>query len=191
MKTIRRAGLLRAGLILRLVDSRPGGRVPQGSEVGSAPTLHGQGNAPQKKGLVMRGRSSLLVVPVLLVALAGTAWGEVNRIRYNGISLLANGAAGALGVFRVATAGAPVNGVQTIRSGDGWVGVIEFGDTPRAKVLLSYGNSTQKDSPHFGDQLRLFSEKKLRDAWRTEQQLEGNIVSTETFHNGSFIEVTK
>lgn len=116
------------------------------------------------------------------------AWGEVNRIEYNGISLPANGAAGALGVFRVATAGAPVDGVQTIRSGDGWVGVIEFGDTPRAKVLLSYGNSTQKDSPHFGDQLKLFSDKRLRDAWRTAQQLEGHIEKTEVLHNGGFSE---
>ncbi|MFT5139116.1 MAG: acyl-homoserine-lactone acylase [Lysobacterales bacterium] len=106
-------------------------------------------------------------------------WGEVNRIEYNGISLPANGAAGAVGVFRVAAAGVAKDGVQTVRHGDSWVGVIEFGETPHAKVLLSYGNSTQKGSPHFGDQLKLFSEKKLRDAWRTPAELEGHIEKTE------------
>jgi acyl-homoserine-lactone acylase len=106
-------------------------------------------------------------------------WGEVNRIEYNGISLPANGAAGAVGVFRVAAASKPEDGVQAVRHGDSWVGVIEFGETPRAKVLLSYGNSTQKGSSHYGDQLKLFSEKKLRDAWRTPAELEGHIVKTE------------
>jgi acyl-homoserine-lactone acylase len=115
------------------------------------------------------------------------AWGEVNRIEYNGRSLPANGAAGALGVFRVAAAGAPSNGTQAIRGGDSWVGVIEFSDTPRARVLLSYGNSTQKNSPHFGDQLSLFSDKKLRQAWRTPQQLEGNITKTEILRDGTFV----
>ena len=116
------------------------------------------------------------------------AWGEVNRIEYNGHSLPANGASSALGVFRVAQAGAMKDGVQSIRHGDSWVAVIEFADTPRAKVLLSYGNSTQKGSAHFGDQLKLFSEKRLRDAWRTEQQLQGNIEKTERLLDGVFIE---
>jgi acyl-homoserine-lactone acylase len=31
--------------------------------------------------------------------------------------------------------------------------------------VLSYGNATQRDSPHFGDQLELFSKKEMRDAW--------------------------
>jgi len=116
------------------------------------------------------------------------AWGEVNRIEYNGHSLPANGASSALGVFRVAQAGAMKDGVQSIRHGDSWVGVIEFADTPRAKVLLSYGNSTQKGSRHYGDQLKLFSEKRLRDAWRTEQQLQGHIDKTERLLDGVFIE---
>jgi len=118
-------------------------------------------------------------------------WGEVNRIEYNDHSLPANGAASALGVFRVAAAGKLKDGVQSISHGDSWVGVIEFGETTRAKVLLSYGNSTQKGSPHFGDQLKLFSEKKLRDAWRTKEQLEGHIEKTEQLQNGRFVTIQK
>jgi acyl-homoserine-lactone acylase len=112
------------------------------------------------------------------------AWGEVNRLNYNGHDLPANGANGALGVFRVAAAGQLNNGVQTVRHGDSWVAVIEFGETPRAKVLLSYGNSTQAGSPHFGDQLKLFSEKKMRDAWRTEEQFASHIVRIDRLPSG-------
>lgn len=117
------------------------------------------------------------------------AWGEVNRIEYNGISLPANGAASMLGVFRAAEAGAPENGVQTVRHGDSWVAVIEFGESTRARVLLSYGNSTQPGSAHYGDQLHLFSQKKLRDAWRTEADLAGHVVRTERLHEGRFVPV--
>lgn len=51
-----------------------------------------------------------------------------------------------------------------LMGGDGWVGIIEFGDRVKANVLLSYGNSSQKGSPNRGDQLKLFSKKKLRQA---------------------------
>jgi len=31
-------------------------------------------------------------------------------------------------------------------------------------VLLSYGNASNPESPHYGDQLELYSQKALRDA---------------------------
>jgi acyl-homoserine-lactone acylase len=115
------------------------------------------------------------------------SWGEVNRIEYNGISLPANGASESLGVFRVASARPGKEKTQVVRSGDSWVGIIEFADIPRARVLLSYGNSSQPGSPHFGDQLHLFSEQKLREAWRTPEQLSGHISRTEVLRDGSFV----
>jgi acyl-homoserine-lactone acylase len=75
-----------------------------------------------------------------------------------------------------------------VGGGDSWVGVIEFGDEIKAKVLLSYGNATQKDSPHNGDQLELFSKKELRDAWFTKAQVEANTVRIEAITKGRFIE---
>jgi acyl-homoserine-lactone acylase len=103
-------------------------------------------------------------------------WGEVNRIEHGAIDLPASGANSELGVFRVAAARPSKESTQRVLGGDSWVGVIEFSDPPRARVLLSYGNSSQPDSPHNGDQLRLFSEQRLREAWRTPAQLRGNIV---------------
>ncbi|NNL79213.1 MAG: acylase [Flavobacteriaceae bacterium] len=113
-----------------------------------------------------------------------TPWGDYYRINYNGKNLPANGIDGSLGVFRVAWPGGSDDNNMYVGGGDSWVGVIEFGEQVNAKVLLSYGNSTQKDSPHYGDQLELFSKKELRNAWFYEEDVKANtkviLVRTET-----------
>lgn len=115
-----------------------------------------------------------------------TPWGAYYRLKQNGLDLPANGADGQLGVFRVANAGG-VGKTVTVSSGDSWVGIIEFGKRIKAKVLLSYGNSSQKQSVHNGDQLKLFSEKKLRDAWFYPEDLKGHIAFTEVLGGDTFI----
>jgi acyl-homoserine-lactone acylase len=92
-------------------------------------------------------------------------WGDVYRIRTRDGSLPGNGADGAYGVFRVAWPGEDEGKTAFISGGDSWVSVIEFGKRIRAKALLSYGNASQADSKHNGDQLKLFSGKKLRDVY--------------------------
>jgi acyl-homoserine-lactone acylase len=114
-------------------------------------------------------------------------WGKAYRLNYNNIDLPGNGAGEFVGVFRVADAGYQKNHIQYINSGDSWVGLIEFGKKIKAKVLLSYGNATQADSPHNGDQLKLFSEKKLRDALFYREDLQSNIKSAEILKDGKFI----
>ena len=101
-------------------------------------------------------------------------WGDYYRIKYNGKNLPGNGIDGSMGVFRVAWAGGADEDNMYVGGGDSWVGVIEFGKKVQAKVLLSYGNSTQKDSTHNGDQLELFSKKELRDAWFYEDDIKAN-----------------
>jgi acyl-homoserine-lactone acylase len=120
----------------------------------------------------------------------GVKWGDYLRVRGNNIDLPANGTEGALGVFRVAS-GDRQGKTATANIGDSWVGIIEFGQKVRAKVLLSYGNSSQKASIHNGDQLRLFSEKKLRDAWFYPQELAGHIDYTEIKKGNTFIKQLK
>src|SRR5690606_6169282 len=98
--------------------------------------------------------------------------------RQNGKDLPANGGTERLGIVRVA--GAYGSGDKMIvNSGDSWVGAIEFAENVKAKVLLSYGNSSQPGSPHNGDQLELFSKKELRDAWFTPEEVKANTVRTE------------
>ena len=113
-------------------------------------------------------------------------WGEYYRINYNGKDLPANGIDGSVGVFRVASPGGADENHMYVGSGDSWVGVIEFGEKVNAKVLLSYGNATQADSPHNGDQLELFSRKELRDAWFTKEEVKANTASIEILTENGF-----
>jgi len=117
-----------------------------------------------------------------------TPWGDYYRINYNGIDLPANGIDGAMGVFRVAWPASKDEDHMYVGGGDSWVGVIEFGAEVKAKVLLSYGNATQKNSPHNGDQLELFSKKELRDAWFTKEQVKANTKKVEVLTESGFNE---
>ena len=115
-----------------------------------------------------------------------TAWGDYYRIKYNGKDLPANGMDGSLGIFRVAWPGDADDSHMYVGGGDSWVGVIEFADQVKARVLLSYGNATQKDSPHNGDQLELFSKKELRDAWFTSDDVKSNTKVLEVLTENGF-----
>ena len=115
-------------------------------------------------------------------------WGDVYRIKYNDIDLPGNGASGYYGVVRVAWSGGADHGINYIGGGDSWVSIIEFGDKVRAKVLLSYGNSSQPNSPHNGDQLQLFSEKKMRDAYFYREDVLNHMVKREVWEQGKFVE---
>jgi len=63
--------------------------------------------------------------------------------------------------------------------GDSYVAVTEFGEKVKAKVLLSYGNASQPGSKHIGDQLELLSEKQLRPALLTKEDVLQNMEEKE------------
>ena len=115
-------------------------------------------------------------------------WGKVYRIHYNNLDLDGNGADGSVGAFRVAWPAKEEKNISYIGGGDSWVGVIEFGDKIKANVLLSYGNSTQENSPHNGDQLRLFSQKNLRQAYFYPAEVKAHMKRTEVMVNGKMKE---
>lgn len=115
-------------------------------------------------------------------------WGQVYRIKYGSHDLPGNGADGSVGIFRVSWSekGPQADGKTYIDGGDSWQSVIEFGDKVRAKVLMSYGNSTQEGSPHFGDQLELFAKKEMRDCLFYKEDVVKNIEKVETLKAGKF-----
>jgi penicillin amidase len=49
--------------------------------------------------------------------------------------------------------------------GSSYMASIEFGDHIKTKSLLQYGSSGNPDSPHFFDQAKLLSERRLKEAW--------------------------
>jgi acyl-homoserine-lactone acylase len=92
------------------------------------------------------------------------AWGDIYRLRYNGIDLPANGGPGDYGIFRTLYFTDDSDNKKHAIAGETYIAVIEFGQQVRAELLLSYGNATQPGNKHIGDQLKMLSEKKLRPA---------------------------
>ena len=103
-------------------------------------------------------------------------WGEVYRLIRDDIDLPANGGPGdPYGLFRV-TNFAPVKDDRFMAiGGDSYQAIIEFGDKPKAMALLSYGNASQKGSKHRTDQLKFYSEKKMRPVWRNKKEIEQHL----------------
>jgi len=102
------------------------------------------------------------------------AWGEVHRLRLDDVDLPANGGPGDLGIFRVVGYREDDDGRDVAAGGDSYVALVEFASPLRAQALLVPGNATQHGSPHRTDQLRLFSDKRLRPVWRTRDEIRAN-----------------
>jgi acyl-homoserine-lactone acylase len=95
------------------------------------------------------------------------------------------GGEGVLGTFRMIWySQAPDGRFQSV-GGDSFIAAVEFGPSVRAKALLTYGNSSDPKSPHFGDQLALSAKKQLRDAWLTRSEVEPHVERRTLFdHDG-------
>ncbi len=97
-------------------------------------------------------------------------WGDVYRLRRGGLDFPGSGGSGALGIFRVVGYVPAEENRRESVSGDSFMAAVEFGETgPRAFVLTVYGNSSNPDSIHYGDQLELFSQKRMRPALLTRE----------------------
>ncbi|MBD0330426.1 MAG: penicillin acylase family protein [Thermoleophilia bacterium] len=117
-----------------------------------------------------------------LLAEAGTLerpWGMVTRARRGGYDVPGHGHLDPFGVFRVSGFAPAADGAFETGFGTGYVAVTEFTRPVRARVLLSYGNSSRPESPHYGDQLPLFSRGELRDALLTREAVEAELVERE------------
>jgi acyl-homoserine-lactone acylase len=106
-------------------------------------------------------------------------WGDVARLRVGKADYPGNGGLDSLGIFRVVDYAPAQDGLYRSLGGDSYVAAVEFSTPLRARVLLSYGNSSQPGSIHRGDQLALFAKKELRPVWRTRAEIEANLESRE------------
>ena len=125
--------------------------------------------ALEKAARVTRDRFDSLDVP----------WGEVYRLRIGERDLPASGGPSRLGIFRSLEFAPEKDGRFRALFGDSFVALVEFSQPVRASALLSYGNASQLDSPHRGDQLALFARKQLRPVWRTRKEIEAHLESKE------------
>lgn len=108
-------------------------------------------------------------------------WGDVYRVRRDGVDLPSNGASGNLGVFRVTNHEPAAGNRFRVTGGDSYVAAIEFASPVRAMSIVGYGNASRAGSPHRTDQLQLFSRKELKPVWRTRAEVEAHLEMKERF----------
>lgn len=110
-------------------------------------------------------------------------WGEVYRLRRDGVELPASGGPGELGSFRILDF-SPVPGDSTrfvATGGDSFIAAVEFSSPVRARILTVYGNSSRPGSPHRTDQFELFARKQLREARLSREAVLPHVVSRNAF----------
>ncbi|WP_348234229.1 acylase [Trichocoleus sp. DQ-U1] len=108
-------------------------------------------------------------------------WGEVFRLRSEGVDLPANGGSGDLGIFRVVDFAPRQDGRFQAVGGDSYIAAVEFSNPVKAMALISYGNATQPRSLHINDQLPLFARKQLRSVWRSRQDIVAHLDERKVF----------
>lgn len=108
-------------------------------------------------------------------------WGEVFRLRSEGVDLPANGGSGDLGIFRVLNFAPTKDGRFQAVGGDSYIAAVEFSNPVKAIALISYGNATQPRSPHISDQLQLSARNQLRPVWRSRQDIVAHLDERKVF----------
>lgn len=107
-------------------------------------------------------------------------WGDVYRLRRDGVDLPANGAQEVYGVFRVTGYSAARDNRYEAIGGDSYVVAVEFSTPVRARTVVGSGNASRAGSPHRTDQLALYSRKELKPVWRTRPEIESHLEKRET-----------
>ncbi|WP_456297544.1 acylase [Crocosphaera chwakensis] len=111
----------------------------------------------------------------LLYGSLDVPWGEVVRMRIGEQDVPARGGPGKLGSFQVLGIQAAQDKTFQVVFGDSFMMAVEFSDPIQAQGLTVYGNATQPNSPHRGDQLSLYQQGKMRPIWRDRPMVEQNL----------------
>ncbi len=111
------------------------------------------------------------------------AWGDVYTTTYAGKTFKGGLGLSEIGSFNAGFYGSPTNNKYSLLGGSAYTSVVEFGDKIKTKGLLGYGNASQKESPFKGDQLQLLIDRKLRDIWFYETDIDNNLFLKEIIRN--------
>ena len=107
-------------------------------------------------------------------------FGEVSRFQIEDTDLPGLGSFGNLGAFNVITWGdADGDNVRTPVHGETWVSMVEFSDPVKAYGLMTYGNSRQRGSPHYDDQVHMLAKGEFRQLWLLRDDVEANTLERE------------
>jgi len=108
-------------------------------------------------------------------------WGEVHRLRRGNLDVAVGGLS-AMGSLRsIAFREGPANRWTGI-GGDSYVLAVEFTDPPTAFSVLEYSESSDTQSKHFNDQLKLFAEEGYKQLWTREKDIKAH--TERAYHPG-------
>ncbi len=110
------------------------------------------------------------------------SWGDVHRLRKEGVDLPLSGGSGLMGCFRVLEFRKDADGKLAANSGDSFVFAVEFSDPPQGHTVLAYSQSEIPGAPHYSDQAPLFSSGKMKRAAFTEAEIEAQLLKR--YHPG-------
>lgn len=102
-------------------------------------------------------------------------WDEVYEINYADKKVKGGLGLSEIGSFNAGFYGRTSKTNYTLLGGSAYTSVVEFGKQIKAKGILGYGNASQNNSPYKGDQLQLLVDRKLRDIWFYEKDIEKNL----------------
>jgi len=102
-------------------------------------------------------------------------WGEVYEMNYTDKKVKGGLGLSEIGSFNAGFYSRTSNNNYTLSGGSAYTSVVEFGEKIKAKGILSYGNASQNSSPFKGDQLQLLADRKLREIWFYEKDIEKNL----------------
>ena len=107
-----------------------------------------------------------------------SAWGQVHRVIRGDVDEPVSGCQPTLGCFRVLSFAPTEDGRLAANRGDSWVFVVEFGDVPRARTVLAYGQTARPYAPHHADQAAMFARGQTKEvAWTDEDIRQKTITS--------------
>ena len=127
-----------------------------------ATTPHGLSDPDAAVDALRRAAESLRAEGIVLNA----GWGEVHRVIRGDVDEPVSGCPPTLGCFRVLSFAPTEDGRLAANRGDSWVFVVEFGDVPRARTVLAYGQTARPGAPHHADQAAMFARGETKEvAW--------------------------
>jgi len=104
------------------------------------------------------------------------AWGDVHRVRWGGVDEPVSGCPASLGCFRHLAFESTEDGLMKAYSGDAWILAVEFDSPPTAFSVLVFGETGNEASPHYDDQVTLFTHETLKPVRFTEEQIADDLV---------------
>lgn len=109
------------------------------------------------------------------------SWGKVYEMNYANKKVEGGLGLSELGSFNAGFYRPMSRTNYTLLGGSAYTSIVEFGAKIKSKGILSYGNASQDGSPFKGDQLQLLADRKLRNIWFYQSDIDEHIHLKETF----------